>query len=41
MKSYNRDSHLKYVLGLEKSKDLDSIGYYLTEHLRVAGKLLF
>jgi geranylgeranyl transferase type-2 subunit beta len=22
---------------LDKSKDLDSIGYYLTEHLRVAG----
>ena len=24
-------------MNLEKSKDLDSIGYYLTEHLRVAG----
>jgi len=24
-------------MALDKSKDLDSIGYYLTEHLRVAG----
>ena len=29
--------HLSYILSLEKSKDLDSIGHYLTEHLRVAG----
>lgn len=24
-------------MALDKSKDLDSIGYYLTEHLRVGG----
>lgn len=24
-------------MALDKSKDLDSIGYYLSEHLRVAG----
>jgi len=29
--------HGKYLLGLDKSKDLDSIGYYLTEHLRMGG----
>ncbi len=29
--------HEKYLLELENSKDLESIGYYLTEHLRVGG----
>ncbi len=24
-------------MSLDKNKDIDSIGYYLTEHLRVAG----
>lgn len=34
---FYRDQHLKYTLGLENSKDLHSIGKYLTEHLKVAG----
>ena len=29
--------HLDYLWSLEKSKDLDALGYYLTEHLRVGG----
>ena len=37
MQELYKDSHMKYVLDLEKSKDLDSIGFYLTEHLRVSG----
>lgn len=32
-----KDKHINYLLSLDKSKDIDSIGYYLTEHLRVAG----
>jgi geranylgeranyl transferase type-2 subunit beta len=35
--TFYRDNHLKYVLSLENSKDLHSIGKYLTEHLKVAG----
>jgi geranylgeranyl transferase type-2 subunit beta len=31
------EKHLEYVLALENSKDLYSIGKYLTEHLKVAG----
>jgi geranylgeranyl transferase type-2 subunit beta len=34
---FYRNNHLKYVLSLENSKDLHSIGKYLTEHLKVAG----
>ena len=34
---FYHSAHTNYLLSLEKSKDLDSIGYYLTEHLRVAG----
>ena len=29
--------HTKYLLQLDKSKDIDSIGYYLTEHIRMGG----
>jgi len=32
-----RKKHENYLFSLEKSKDLDSIGYYLTEHLRIGG----
>lgn len=28
---------MPYLMALDKSKDLDSIGYYLSEHLKVAG----
>ncbi|CAD8089400.1 unnamed protein product [Paramecium primaurelia] len=30
-------NHLPYLMALDKSKDLESIGYYLSEHLKVAG----
>ena len=30
-------NHEKYLLDLEKQNDIETIGYYLTEHLRVAG----
>ena len=36
-KKFLAENHIKYLLSLEKSKDLDSIGYYLTDHLRMAG----
>ena len=35
--TFIRDKHVDYVLALEDSKDLYSIGKYLTEHLKVAG----
>lgn len=31
------ESHKKYLLNLEKSKTLHSIGSYMTEHLRMGG----
>ena len=34
---FYKQKHIEYVLGLENSKDLYSIGKYLTEHLKVAG----
>ena len=37
MVEFLRSLHEEYLLSLENSKDLDSIGYYLTEHLRVGG----
>lgn len=36
-KEFLRKQHETYLISLEKSKDLDSIGYYLTEHLRIGG----
>lgn len=35
--AFIRQKHVDYVLALEDSKDLYSIGKYLTEHLKVAG----
>ena len=37
MSEFYREKHIAYLMSLDKSKDLDSIGYYLTDHLRVAG----
>lgn len=34
---FYRKEHLQYLLSLESSKDLNSIGKYLTEHLKIAG----
>ena len=34
---FYRPQHVEYLLALENSKDLYSIGKYLTEHLKVAG----
>lgn len=34
---FYKPQHVQYVLGLEDSKDLYSIGKYLTEHLKIAG----
>ena len=36
-KLFYKPQHIEYVLGLEDSKDLYSIGKYLTEHLKIAG----
>lgn len=35
--TFLREKHIEYVLQLEDSKDLYSIGKYLTEHLKIAG----
>ena len=35
--NFIRQKHIDYLLALEDSKDLYSIGKYLTEHLKVAG----
>ena len=37
MNKFLRNQHEIYLLNLENSKDLDSIGYFLTEHIRVGG----
>jgi len=34
---FHRKEHTAYVFALEDSKDLYSIGKYLTEHLKMAG----
>jgi geranylgeranyl transferase type-2 subunit beta len=34
---FYREQHNQYLLALDNSKDLYSIGKYLTEHLKVAG----
>lgn len=36
-KPFYKKQHHEYLLSLDKSKDLDSIGFYLSEHLRVPG----
>jgi len=33
------DLHLKYLLNLDKTKDVEAIGYYTNEYLKMAGKL--
>lgn len=35
--NFIRNKHIEYILALEDSKDLYSIGKYLTEHLKIAG----
>lgn len=35
--AFTRGKHIEYILALENSKDLYSIGKYLTEHLKIAG----
>lgn len=35
--AFHRGKTTRYLLALEDSKDLYSIGKYLTEHLKVAG----
>lgn len=37
MLNFCRDKHLEYLLALDKSKDLESIGMFLRNHLKVAG----
>lgn len=32
-----RAKHVDYLLALDKSKDVDTIGMYLRNHLKVAG----
>jgi len=34
---FYREKHTPYLFGLDNSKDLYSVGKYLTEHLKVAG----
>ena len=34
---FYRSQHIAYLLKLDKSKDLDEIGLYLTEHLKMGG----
>jgi geranylgeranyl transferase type-2 subunit beta len=34
---FHRKQHIAYLYALEDSKDLYSIGKYLTEHLKMAG----
>jgi prenyltransferase beta subunit len=35
--TFDKSHHYQYLMALDKSKDLDSIGYYLSEHLRLPG----
>lgn len=37
MVDFHREKHVEYLLALDKSKDLDSIGMFLRNHLKVAG----
>lgn len=32
-----RQQHVEYLLALDKSKDVDTIGMYLRNHLKIAG----
>jgi len=32
-----RKKHIEYLLALDENEDLDSIGFYLTEHIRMGG----
>jgi geranylgeranyl transferase type-2 subunit beta len=34
---FQREKHIEYLLALDKSKDLESIGMFLRNHLKVAG----
>jgi geranylgeranyl transferase type-2 subunit beta len=34
---FQREKHVEYLLALDKSKDLESIGMFLRNHLKVAG----
>ena len=35
--SFAKLKHEEYCLNLEKTKDLEAIGFYLREHLKLAG----
>ena len=36
-KEFFREKHVEYLLALDKSKDVESIGMFLRNHLKVAG----
>jgi len=35
------DLHLNYLLNLDKTKDVEAIGYYTNEYLKMAGIYIF
>lgn len=35
------DLHLKYLINLDKTKDVEAIGYYTNEYLKMAGNPSF
>jgi len=37
MQGFCREKHVEYLLALDKSKDVESIGMFLRNHLKVAG----
>lgn len=39
--TYNSEKTLNYLLNLDKTKDLDAIGFNMNEHLKISGKYEF
>jgi hypothetical protein len=39
-KMLNLEKNFQYLINLDKTKDIEAIGFYTNEYLRMAGKLL-
>jgi hypothetical protein len=35
------EKHLKYLVNLDQTKDLEAIGFFTNEHLKMAGKNIY